>query len=192
MSDRLQKVININAPLLKERTQIIRQRVGNAALTGVPTLHRAKRDVEITGKSGLPAKPIKGFADSGELVAGQLNLAVKIAETKITSVHQEKIASFLSRSALLVFPDIKRTFFSGIFVSLAASGGNKIRNRFSGLRHVFRLTYPRNFVAVGAAVPDAGCIAKVFVRHLGLHTVLGRPIAVSLGHNIATSSIGFK
>jgi DNA (cytosine-5)-methyltransferase 1 len=70
MSDRLQQIININAPLLKQRTQIIRQRAGNAALTCVPTLHCAKRDVEIAGKSGLPAKPVQGFANSRELVAG--------------------------------------------------------------------------------------------------------------------------
>jgi hypothetical protein len=192
MSDRLQQIININAPLLEQRTQIIRQRVGNAALSGVPTLYCPQRDVEIAGKGGLPARPVEGFANSGELVAGQLNFAVKIAETKITGVHQEKIASFLARSALLVFPDVKRAFFGGVLVSLAASGVNKIRDRFSGLRHVFRLTYPRNFVAVKAAVPDAGCVAKVFVCHLGLLTVLSRPNAVPCGHNIATSSVDCK
>ena len=50
MSDRFEKVININAPLLQQRAQIVRQRVGDAALSSVPTLHCTQRDVEIACK----------------------------------------------------------------------------------------------------------------------------------------------
>ena len=184
MSDRFQKVININAPLLKERTQIIRQRVGNAALSSVPTLHRAKRNVEVTGKSGLPAKPVEGFANSGKLIAGHFLVTTKV----------QKIAD-----GTLMLAPLQRKHFSHALINFFRflvgknSFSRAVVNDFARViikMKIHLIHKERVYVALGLV--DGFNLHAVVNGHLGLLTVLGRPIAVPCGHNIATSSVECK
>ena len=184
MSDRFQKVININAPLLKERAQIIRQRVGDAAFTGVPTLHCTQRDVEVTGKGGLPAKPVEGFADIRELVAGHFLVTTKV----------QKVAD-----GTLMLAPLQRKHFSYALINFFRflvgknSFSRAVVNDFARVIikvKIHLIHKKRVYVALGLV--DGFNLHAVVNCHIGLHAVLGRPIAVPCGHNIATSSVDCK
>ena len=190
MSDRPQKVININAPLLKERAQIIRQRVGNAALTRVPTLHCTQRDVEIAGEGRLPAKPIEGFADSGELVAGHLK------------INRAKAACWYAVNALALHP-LDKIFFQCVkIVTDCSPVANRQHPSPARVVHFFNVIigFEIIFRLLGVINDSRNDLAFVVFNfrqvfsfnHIGLHAVLGRPIAVPCGHNIATNSVDCK